>query len=76
MVKILGFIIIGVIISALEVPKMRRQNLNKEIILYIFLLVTGLGLLSLLSLGINVTSPSIIIEKIFSPLNSLLSRIL
>ncbi len=76
MLKVLSFIALGIIISVLEVPKMKKQSLNKEIVIYIFLLITGLGLLSLISLDVKVPSSSTAIRYILSPVDKILSKIL
>ncbi|SDY82351.1 hypothetical protein SAMN05660462_00996 [Proteiniborus ethanoligenes] len=76
MLKILLFIIIGIIILAIEVPSMRKKNLKKELKLYVVFLIAGIILVSLISLDIKVPSTASILESMFNPLNRLISKIL
>lgn len=74
MLKVIGIIALGAIISIIEVPKMSKQNLKKEIALYMILLASGLLLLSLISLDVEITSLSEIIENILNPVDKLFTK--
>lgn len=74
MLKVIGIIALGAIISIIEVSKMRKQNLKREIVLYMIFLVSGLLLLSLISLDIEITSLSEIIENILNPVDKLFTK--
>ncbi|MFP3125853.1 hypothetical protein OH784_24610 [Ectobacillus funiculus] len=76
MVKVLGILFIGALITLLEVPSLKNKNHKKDIFMFFLLLSIGTMLTILVSLGIDIPTPLGVITKLYNPISSYLERVL
>lgn len=73
---ILGFLLVGVILSLLEIPPLLKKKWYREIVVYLLLLLTGLALSALLALNIAIPTPLNLLIKIYRPVTNFIEQIL
>lgn len=73
---IIGILVIGVIISFLELPPLVKNKDRKEITVFFLLLLIGIGFNLLLSINVEIPNPTYTLIKIFSPVNDFVEKIL
>jgi hypothetical protein len=71
-----GIIVIGALISILEVPALMKKKNYKDSIIYLGLIFIGILSGILISLGITIPTPLSLIAKIYQPAGNLLEKIL
>ncbi|MDC3415867.1 hypothetical protein [Aquibacillus salsiterrae] len=74
--KLIGILIIVTLICWYEVPKMRKQKMKKELILFTFFLSISTGLAVLMVIGVPVPNPADMLIRLFSPIGLETGRLL
>jgi len=69
MLVILGHAIIGVLIMLIEVPRLLRSNLRRELWIFVTLLFIALGFNITEVLGVTLHSPLEWMAKIYKPMS-------
>lgn len=75
-ISIFLIILFAVILSAIEIPKMFRSKLYKELTLFIVFLIAGVVNGLLLSLDVKISNPSDWVSFIFLPFGGLMKYIM
>ncbi|HBI05185.1 MAG TPA: hypothetical protein DDY49_14290 [Paenibacillaceae bacterium] len=70
--KIVGVILLALLIGLLEVPNLWRNNLKKELWVFLFLLSIGLGLGIARSINLDLPSPLNVITTIYKPISDVI----
>lgn len=74
---LIPFIVMAVAaIALIEVPRMRRMRLKKELWSFSLLLALGTALCAAKALGANVKSPLAFITFIFKPMSIILQKLM
>ncbi|WP_338450118.1 hypothetical protein R4Z09_28990 [Niallia oryzisoli] len=76
MLKIIGILLIGAIISFFEIRPLIKKKWWREIVVYFLLLSTGLTLSILLIKNVAIPTPLDVLIKIYSPITSFVDRLL
>ncbi|AKA68185.1 hypothetical protein [Clostridium scatologenes] len=75
-VSILSVLAFSTILSIVEVPKMLREKLYRELYTFIVLLVFGTVLAILKSLNVDIPNPSDFVQWVYSPFSSIIKELL
>lgn len=75
-VAILAVLIFSTIVSIVEIPKMLKNKLYREIVTFSVLLVAGTTLAILKSLNVKIPNPSDWIAWLYSPLKDVMKNML
>jgi hypothetical protein len=71
-----GILLIGTIISLIEVPPLVKKKWWREIIVYLILLSVGMTLAILISKDVTIPTPIDLLTKIYSPVTNFFEKIL
>jgi hypothetical protein len=71
-----GILLIGAIISLIEVPPLVKKKWWREIIVYLILLSVGMTLAILISKDVTIPTPIDLLTKIYSPVTNFFEKIL
>ena len=74
-VSILAVALFSIVLSIVEIPKMWKQKLYKELVIFCLFLMFGTVLAVLKSLDVKVPIPSDLIAWIYSPLAEVMKSI-
>jgi len=73
--SILAVVLFSFVLSIVEIPKMLKQKLYKELVIFCLFLMFGTVLAVLKSLDVKVPIPSDLIAWIYSPLAEVMKSI-
>ena len=73
--SILAVVLFSFVLSIVEIPKMLKQKLYKDLGIFCLLLILGTVLAVLKSLDVEVPNPSDLIAWIYSPLAEVMKSI-
>lgn len=74
--KILGVILLAILISVYEIPKLIKNKLFKELIVFFLLLLAGTGLGIARSINLELPSPLDLITFIYKPISDTIYEVL
>ncbi|ADK16930.1 hypothetical protein [Clostridium ljungdahlii] len=75
-VSILSVLIFSTILCIVEIPKMLKENLHRELWTFSILLGLGTVLAILKSLNVDIPNPSDFIAWVYSPLTNIVKNLL
>ncbi|NMM63739.1 hypothetical protein HBE96_13865 [Clostridium sp. P21] len=75
-VSILSVLVFSIVLSIVEIPKMLRQKLYKELYTFIVLLSFGTVLAILKSFNVDIPNPSDFVQWVYSPFNNIIRELL
>ncbi len=75
-VSILGVLVFSTVLCIIEIPKMLKQNLYRELCTFLVLLGLGTVLAILKSLNVEIPNPSDFIKWVYSPITTVLKSFL
>ncbi|MCM3439943.1 hypothetical protein [Metabacillus halosaccharovorans] len=73
---IVGILLIGLLVWIIEITKLLKNKSYREIIIYSFLLISGLSFAILLALNIRTPTPLDFLNRIYNPIISSIERFL
>ncbi|WP_078431386.1 hypothetical protein [Metabacillus halosaccharovorans] len=73
---IVGILLIGLLVWVIEIKILLKSKSYREIIIYSFLLISGLSFAFLLALNIRIPTPLDFLNRIYSPIISSIERFL
>ncbi|MGQ4667780.1 hypothetical protein ACUIJN_18460 [Metabacillus halosaccharovorans] len=73
---IVGILLIGLLVWIIEITKLLKNKSYREIIIYSFLLISGLSFAILLALNIRIPTPLDFLNRIYNPIISSIERFL
>ncbi|MBU7595356.1 hypothetical protein [Metabacillus halosaccharovorans] len=73
---IVGILLIGLLVWIFEIKTLLKNKSYREIIIYSFLLISGLSFAILLALNIRIPTPLDFLNRIYSPIISSIERFL
>jgi hypothetical protein len=76
MLATVAILLIGAVISFLEIPPLIKKKWWREVIVFFLLLSAGLTLTILLFLNVPIPSYPVLLDKIYRPINIFMERIL
>jgi hypothetical protein len=71
-VAIIALILFDIVVCAIEIPKMLKQKLVKELIAFVILLLLGTAIGVMKGLGVKVPNPSDFLAWVYSPVSDLM----
>lgn len=71
-VAILAVFAFGIVLCVAEIPKMLKQKLYRELLVFLILLASGMILAVLKSLAVEIPNPSDFIAWIYSPFSEVM----
>lgn len=75
-VSILGVLVFSTVLCIIEIPKMLKQKLYRELCAFAVLLGLGTVLAILKSLSVEIPNPSDFVQWVYSPLTNLMKSLL
>lgn len=75
-VSILSVLLFSTILSIVEIPKMLKEKLYRELWTFIVLLSFGTVLVILKSLNVDIPNPSDFVQWLYSPFSDIIKRLL
>ena len=76
LLSVLAVLLFVCIISLVEIPKMLREKLIRELYAFVVLSLIGITLSILISLHVKIFTPTILFEKIYSPLSGFMKSLI
>lgn len=76
LVSILAVLVFSTVLSIIEIPKMLKQKLNRELWTFSILLGLGTVLAVLKSLGVEIPNPSDLIAWVYSPFTEVMKSLI
>jgi len=73
---IIGILILSIVVSIVEIPRLRKQNQKKELWVFSFLLLLAVGMGVSVTLHVNLPNPFDTITAIYKPLNDVIQSVL
>lgn len=75
-VSILSVLLFSTILSIVEIPKMLKEKLYRELWTFIVLLSFGTMLVILKSLNVDIPNPSDFVQWVYSPFSDIIKTLL
>ena len=75
-VSILAVLVFGIVLCIVEIPKMRKDKLYRELWTFSVLLALGTTLAILKSLDVEIPNPSDFIAWVYSPVEGIMKGLL
>ena len=75
MLKVIGILLFATVILLIEVPPLLEKKYKKELFVFSFLFVIGVGLSIVLGLGKTIPSPVELLSIIFKPVIDVISSL-
>jgi hypothetical protein len=75
-VSILAVLVFSTVLCIIEIPKMLKQNLYRELYTFVVLLGLGTVLAILKSLNVEIPNPSDFIQWVYSPVTNVIKALL
>jgi len=76
MVAVLGMLIVAVVICMIEVPTLWKNRRRKELWIFSFLLVLGVGISIAHSMHVRIPNPIDWINQLYRPASEMLDNVL
>ncbi|UNC91988.1 hypothetical protein [Candidatus Contubernalis alkaliaceticus] len=75
-IMILAVLVLGAVLFRVEVPRMKKEKLHRELWAFSILLGVGIALVAMKSLDVEVPNPSDFIAWLYSPAADIMKSLL